>query len=64
MPEDVVTRLDGPGKRQHDAPFVRLGDAAGALAEFALDRVGLAEVRAARIENEGLTRGELVVQQL
>src|SRR5205085_6442586 len=40
-----------------------LGHAAGALAELALDGVGLLEVRVRRIEDERLTAGQFVAQE-
>ena len=58
--EHVVGRLDRPGERQHDAALRRLGDAAGAFAELPFDRVGLAEVRAARVEDQRLAAAQLV----
>ena len=52
--EHVIARLDGAGKRQDDASFVGLGDSPGALAQLALDGVGLTEVRPAGVEDERL----------
>ncbi len=60
----VVARLDRAGKGKNDTSLVGFRDAAGALAEIALDGVGLPEMGPARIEDERLTRGQLVVEQL
>ena len=62
--EHVVTGLDRPRERQHDAALVGLGHAAGAFAELAFDGVGLPEVRPARVEDERLAAAQLVIEQL
>ncbi len=62
--EHVVARFDGAGKRKDDTSLVGFGDAAGALAEIALDGVGLPEVRPARVKDERLTCAQLMIEQL
>ena len=62
--EHVVGRCDRAGKRQNDAALVGFGDAAGALAEIALDGVGLPEMRPARVEDERLPCAQLMIEQL
>ena len=46
--EHVIGVGERAGHRQHDAPLQRLGDAARAFADEALDGVGLPEVRGRR----------------
>ena len=60
---DHMVRVgERPAHRQNDAPAQRLGDAAGAFAELALDDVGLLEVRMRRVEHERLAAAQLVLE--
>src|SRR5436309_2187559 len=60
--DHVISVGERTAERQHDAAPQRLGDATGALAELAVDRVGLLEVRMRRVENERLPAAKLVCQ--
>ena len=60
--ENMVGLGQRAGERQHDAALHPLGDAARSLADHAADDVGLLEVRVRRIENEGLARLHLVLE--
>ncbi len=64
VPEHVIARLDRPGERQDDTSFVSLCYAARPFAQIPLDRIGLPEVRATRIEDERLPGAQLMIQQL
>ena len=61
--DDVIGVGERSAERQHDAAAQRLGDAAGALAELALNRVGLLEVRMRRVEHERLPSAQLVPEE-
>ena len=61
--KNVVARFDGAGKRKNDTSLVGFRDAAGALAEIALDGVGLPEMRP-RVKDERLTCAQLMTEQL
>ena len=58
--EDVIGVGERSAERQHDAAAQRLGDAAGALAELALNRVGLLEVGMRRVEHQRLASAQFV----
>ena len=60
--DDVVGVGERTAKRQHDAAAERLGDAAGAFAELALNRVGLLEVGMRGVEHERLPPAQLVAE--
>ena len=62
MADDVIGVGERTAERQHDAAAQRLGDAAGALAELALNRVGLLEVRMRRVEHQRLPPAQLVAE--
>ena len=59
VPEYVVGFFERPEHRHHDSPAQSLGDATGAFADAGHD-VGLTEVRARRVEDEGLQTRQLV----
>ena len=64
VPEHVIGFAEAGGKRQHDASFLVLRDAADAVAQVAGDDVGLRELGVARVEHDRLTLGEGVVEDL
>ena len=59
----MVSGLVSAPQTEHDPPLGGLGHSAGAFAELALDRVGLPEMRPARVENQRLPAAQLVIQQ-
>ena len=59
----VIDLGDWAAERQNDAAAQRLGDAAGAFAKLALNRVGLFEIGVGCIQYERLASTELVTQQ-
>ena len=61
--EHVIRVGERTGHREHDAPFERLGHAAGAFADEALDGVGLAEVRGHRVQDDRLSPAELMAEE-
>jgi hypothetical protein len=63
VPENVIRLRQTTRERHDDAALEHLRDAAGAFTDAALDRVRLAEVRPARIENERLPAPQFMVQQ-
>ena len=62
MADHVIGVGERPAERQHDAPAQRLGDAAGALAELALDRVRLLESACDGVEDQRLAAAQLVTE--
>ena len=62
MADDVIGVGERAAERQDDAAPQRFGDAAGALAELALDRVGLLEVGMRRVEDERLPAAQLMAE--
>ena len=61
--ENVVRLRERTGRGQHDAALQDLGDAARRLAQLAVDRVGLLEVRMPRVQDDRLPALELVVEE-
>ena len=61
--DHVIGVGERTAQRQDDAAPQRLGDAAGAFAELALDDVGLLEVGMRRVEHERLASAQLVAEQ-
>jgi len=61
--EHMIRLREGPREGHHDPPLQGFGDAARALADVALDRVGLLEVGVARVHDEGLHAAQLVPQR-
>ena len=62
--DHVIGVGERTAERQDDAAPQRLGDAAGAFAELALNRVGLLEVGMRRVQHERLAAAQLVREQL
>ena len=62
VPEDVAGLGERARRGQHHAPLLALGHASRSLAE-ALDHVGLAEVRAARVEHDRLAASERLAEE-
>ena len=67
MDELVTDHVIGVGERtaerQDDAAPERLGDAAGAFAQLALNGVGLLEIGVRCVEHERLAAAELVLEE-
>ena len=64
VPEHVIRFAEADGKRQHDASFLVLRDAADTVAQVAGDDVRLGELGVARVEHDRLTLGEGMVEDL
>src|SRR5207249_2090035 len=58
--DDVVRITQRTAERQHDPTAQRFGDAARPLAQLALNRVGLLEIRMRRVEDERLASMQLM----
>ena len=63
MAENVVGLAEASGEGKDDAATVVLGDTADALAQEALDDVRLDELRVARVHDDRLALGELMVER-
>jgi hypothetical protein len=60
--EHVIRFAETGGKRQDDASFLVLSDAADAVAEPVRNDIGLRELRVARVQHDRLTLGEGVIE--
>ena len=61
--QHVVGLGERAREREHYTALEDLGHAAGALADAPLQRIGLAEVGPARVQDQGLASGQVVVEQ-
>ncbi len=64
MTDNVVVLLVIAGKRDNDTVFQPLGHSSRSLAYEAADDIGLLEVRLVGVEDDRLSRFQLVVEQL
>ena len=63
VPDDVIEIGERAADGENDPAPQRLGHAAGAFAEVALDRIGLPELGRAGVEDQRLPPVELVAEE-